>query len=54
MLYFSIIDILFLFVGVLFGFIISSIFAVSGQQSQCEDCIIKEVIKNERTKEKNS
>ena len=51
MLYFSLIDILFLFVGVLLGFIISTIASASGQRAHCDDCIIKEIIKNEKSKE---
>ena len=43
MLYFSLIDILFVFVGVVIGVILSSICSMSGYCSRCEDCIYREV-----------
>ena len=46
MLYFSLIDILFVFVGVVIGVILSSICTMSGYRSKCDDCVYREVLKD--------
>lgn len=51
MLYLSLLDVLFLFTGVLIGLIIAACASAAGQRARCEDCMIKEIIRNERQRE---
>ena len=44
MLYFSLIDILFLLVGVCIGIAIMACVSVTGYEHKCDNCVYKEVL----------
>ncbi len=48
MLYFSLIDILFLLVGVCIGVAIMACVSASGYEHKCDDCIFREIVEKVR------
>ena len=51
MLYISLVDALFLIVGIFIGACIMACMSVSGQKHRCEDCIVWELLEDDHETE---